>query len=155
MYSFARSWALLFVLLTAGVAQAGEPAVYVLVPGFEVQALPVKLTNVNSLAFAPDGRLFAGAYNGKFYRLVDSDGDGLEDRAEVFWDRDTIITPIGIAWAPEGLYVSAHRKVSLLRDDDGDGKADREEVVATDWAPIENVGGNVDAMGVTRDQKGN
>src|SRR5690348_9638565 len=65
-------------------ALGAEPAVQMLVPGFDVKALPVRLTNINSLAFAPDGQLFAAAYNGKVYRLVDSNGDGLEDRAEPF-----------------------------------------------------------------------
>jgi len=55
-------------------------------------------------------------------------GDGLEDRAEPYWDQPTIRVPVGLAWSPEGLYVSSHGKVSFLRDDNGDGKADREEV---------------------------
>ena len=62
---------------------------------------------------------------------------------------------MGLAWSPEGLYVSSHGKVSLLRDDDGDGRADREEVVASGWPPTDVPSGGVDALGVTLDEDGN
>ncbi|HEV3165227.1 MAG TPA: ThuA domain-containing protein [Isosphaeraceae bacterium] len=152
--TFGLSICLLGSLITSPLA-ADEPEVRMLVPGFEVRSLPVRITNANALAFVPDGRLFVATYSGKVFRLVDSDGDGLEDRAEAFWDRDTITTPISLLWAPEGLYVASHRKISLLRDDDHDGKADREEVVVSGWPPIENVGGNVDALGLALDREGN
>ena len=153
-----RTTALLIAILavsTRGSLAAEEPEVRVLVPGFAVRPLPVRLTNINNLAFAPDGRLYALGYDGRVLRLVDSDGDGLEDRAEPYWDQPTIRVPVGLAWSPEGLYVSSHGKVSLLRDDDGDGKADREEVVATGWPPTDVPSGGVDAMSVTLDKDGN
>ena len=43
------------------------PPVQMLAPGFEVQELPVELTNINNLVYAPDGRLFALAYDGNVY----------------------------------------------------------------------------------------
>src|SRR6266540_4955076 len=138
--------------VTAGFA---DPPLTPLVPGFTVEELPVRLTNVNNLVFAPDGRLFALGYDGRVHVLRDTDGDGLEDRAEPFWDRPTIRVPVGMAWAPEGLYVSSNGKVSLLIDSDRDGKADREEVVASGWVPPDNPSGGVDALGVTRDREGN
>ena len=33
-----------------------------LVPGFTVRELPVKLTSLNNIEYAPDGRLFAGGF---------------------------------------------------------------------------------------------
>ena len=33
--------------------------VHMLVPGFTVKELPVGLTNINNVEYAPDGRLFA------------------------------------------------------------------------------------------------
>ena len=153
-----RSLALLISILfffPPGPLAAEEPSVRVLTPGFTVRPLPVRLTNVNNLAFAPDGRLYALGYDGRVHRLLDTDGDGLEDRAEPFWDRSTIRVPVGLAWSPEGLYVSSHGKVSLLKDDDGDGKADREEVVASGWPPTDVPSGGVDALGVTLDKDGN
>ena len=134
---------------------ADESVLRVLVPGCTVRELPVGLTNVNNLAFAPDGRLYALGYDGRVHRLVDSDGDGLEDKAELYWDRPTIQVPVGLAWSPEGLYVSSHGKVSLLRDEDGDGKADKEEISASGWPTTDVPSGGVDAMGVTRDRDGN
>ena len=145
----------ILALFPHGPLAAEEPEVRVLVPGFTVRPLPVRLTNVNNLAFAPDGRLYALGYDGRVHRLIDGDGDGLEDRAEPYWDRPTIRVPVGLAWSPEGLYVSSHGKVSLLRDDDGDGKADREEVVASGWPPTDVPSGGVDALGVTLDTDGN
>jgi len=148
--------ALFVVALLGGpsMIHADEPAVRVLVPGFSVRPLPVRLTNVNNLAFAPDGRLYALGYDGRVHRLVDADGDGLEDRAEPFWDRPTIRVPVGLAWSAEGLYVASNGKVSLLKDEDGDGRADLEEVVASGWLPTDVPSGGVDAMGVTLDKDG-
>ena len=52
---------LLLVLLRVGLLshlRADEPPIVrMLVPGFEVRELPVRLSNVNSLRFAPDGQL--------------------------------------------------------------------------------------------------
>src|ERR1700674_4260636 len=131
-----RSPILSFLFAFGGLAAAGagpeQSVVHMLVPGFTVQELPVHLSNVNNLRFAPDGRLFALAYDGRIHVLRDSDGDGLEDTDELFWDKTTISVPVGMTIAPEGVYVSSHGKVSLLRDTDGDGKADKEEIIASD-----------------------
>src|SRR2546426_922261 len=126
-----------------------------LVPGFTVQELPVRLPNINDLRFAPDGRLTALGYDGRAWLLRDSDGDGLEDTAEVFWDKPTLSVPVGMAWSTAGLYVSSHGKVSLLRDTDGDGKADTEEIIASGWPPTDVGSGGVDATAVTLDRAGN
>src|SRR6266705_2756869 len=110
------TWILAFT--TALAAQGGEQqVVHMLVPGFTVQELPVHLSNLNNLRFAPDGRLFAQGYDGRIHVLTDSDGDGLEDKEELFWDRPGISVPVGMVLAPEGIYVSSHGKVSLLRAD--------------------------------------
>src|SRR5712671_1392146 len=119
---------LVFVL--AGSAQTN---VWMLAPGFTARELPVKLSNVNNLRFAPDGGLTALGYDGRVHILRDTDGDGLEDKVSVFWDKPTLSVPVGMAWSKDGLYVSSHSKVSLFRDTDGDGKADVEEVVASGW----------------------
>ena len=126
-----------------------------LVPGFSVRELPVHLPNINNLRFGPDGQLYALGYNGKVYRLEDKDRDGLEDSATVYWDQPTLTVPVGMVWAPEGLYISSHGKVSLLVDTNRDGKADFEKVVASGWPPTDVAAGGVDATGVTRDSQGN
>jgi glucose/arabinose dehydrogenase len=126
-----------------------------LVPGFTVQELPVKLSNINNLRFTPDGKLSALGYDGRVHILRDTDGDGLEDQDTLFWDKPTLSVPVGMAWSKEGLYVSSHGKVSLLRDTNGDGKADVEEIVASGWVPTDVGSGGVDATAVTLDRAGN
>ena len=139
-----------FAFLCSNATDAAEPEVHVLVPGFQARSLPLRLTNINALAFDGDGRLLAAGYDGRIHRLIDTDGDGLEDKAEPFWDKGTLITPTALVWTEQGLLVASHRKISLLIDADKDGRADREEIVATAWPPILNVGGNVNALGLRR-----
>ena len=153
------SWIMRFsaalVLCLGAFAATNEPVVRMLVPGFTVQELPIKLSNQNNLRFAPDGSLTTLGYDGRIWRLRDSDGDGLEDRPEPYWDRPTLSVPLGMAWSAAGLYVSSKGKVSLFRDTDGDGRADVEEIVASGW-PVTDVGsGGVDATAVTLDREGN
>jgi glucose/arabinose dehydrogenase len=136
-------------------AETNRPTVHMLVPGFTVQELPVKLSNQNNLRFAPDGTLTSLGYDGKVRRLRDTNGDGLEDTAEPFWDQPTLSVPLGMAWSTDGLYVSSKGKVSLLRDTDSDGRADTEEVIASGWPATDVGSGGVDATAVTLDKKGN
>ena len=111
-----------FATLWSGTALAA-PIVRMLVPGFTVEEIPVELSNQNNLRFAPDGTLTSLGYDGRVWRLRDTNGDGLEDTAEPFWDQSTISVPVGMNWSTAGLFVSSHGKVSLLRDTDGDGRA--------------------------------
>lgn len=138
----------------SGAAAESSP-VQMLVPGFTVRELPLRLSNINTLRFAPDGRLFALGYDGRIHILRDTDGDGLEDASELFWSEPTITVPVGMALATEGVYVSSHGKVSLLRDTNGDGKADREEIIASGWPAADVKSGGVDATAVTLDRDGN
>lgn len=136
-------------------AQTAQDVVRMLVPGFTVEELPVRLSNQNNLRFAPDGTLTSLGYDGRVWSLKDTDGDGLEDRAEPFWDAPTLSVPLGMAWSTGGLYVSSKGKVSLLRDTDGDGRADREEIIASGWPATDVGSGGVDATAVTLDERGN
>ena len=56
------------------------PVVHMLIPGFTVRELPIKLTSLNNIEYGPDGRLFAAGYDGRFHLLRDTDSDGLEDK---------------------------------------------------------------------------
>lgn len=161
-YRAAMSFKAISTLLAIGIlasvglhAKDPSPVFRMLVPGFTVQELPVRLSNQNSLRFAPDGSLTTLGYDGRIWCLRDTDGDGLEDQAIPFWDRDTLSVPVGMAWSTHGLYVSSHGKVSLLRDTDGDGRADTEEIVASGWPPTDVASGGVDATSVTLDRDGN
>jgi putative heme-binding domain-containing protein len=135
------------------------PPVQVFLPGFTVRRLPVDLPNVNNVRYRADGKLMALGYNGNVYLLSDADGDGLEDRAELFWENHgQVRAPVGMALTPpgykhgNGVFVACKGKLSLLVDTDGDGKADREIVVASGWKEIPH---GVDALGAALDREGN
>ncbi len=129
-----------------------------LVPGFEVLEIPVELTNVNNIRFRPDGQLVTLGYNGDIHLLSDSDGDGLEDRAKLFWKNEgSLRGPIGMLLTPpnyphgQGVFTPSKGKLSLIVDQDGDDKADKELVVASGWQEIPQ---NVDATGIAMDASG-
>src|SRR5204862_1236842 len=71
--------------------------VHMLVPGFTVRELPVQLNNSNNLEYAPDGRRFAVAYDGRVHVLTDTDNDGVEDSSKVYYSGKTgeIRAPVG------------------------------------------------------------
>jgi putative heme-binding domain-containing protein len=154
------AWLVMFVAAAlAGAAwqpQSGPGSsnlVRFLVPGFVARELPIRLPAINALAYADDGRLFAVGYDGRIHVLTDTDGDGLEDQATIFWDNPPLKTPTAAVWRSEGLYVVSNGKVSLFRG--ADGKV-VEEVVATGWVKDDGVtGGGVDALGLAFDRQGN
>jgi putative heme-binding domain-containing protein len=128
------------------------PQVQMFVPGFSARQLPLDLTNINNVRYRDDGKLIALAYDGTIYILSDTNGDGLEDKAEVFWDsKGGLVSPIGMALTPphyshgRGMFVAAKGKLSLIVDTNNDDKADKEIVVATGWPGTFH---QVDAVGV-------
>ena len=141
------------------VTVTNPPPVQMLLPGFSVRELPVELDNLNNVKYRPDGKLVALGYNGHVYLLSDTDEDGLEDKVETFWERDTLRGPIGMALTPagyargQGVFIAAKGKVALLVDTNGDDRADREIEVAT-WKEHGEQQG-VDSLGVALDSAGN
>ena len=111
---------------------ASAPAnkiVHVLVPGFTVRELPVKLSNLNNVEYAPDGRLFAAGYDGRFHLLRDTDGDGLEDQVKTFWSESSENYPLGMVLKDGAVYTVLTDEVVRYRDTNGDGIPDRRETV--------------------------
>ena len=135
------------------------PAIQMLQPGFSVREIPVELTNVNNVRFRDDGKLVTLGYNGDIHLLSDTDGDGIEDSAELFWKNEgSIRGPIGLLLTPpgyakgNGVFVPNKGKVSLIVDTNGDDKADEEIIVAQGWKEIFTT---VDALGIAMDKDGN
>jgi putative heme-binding domain-containing protein len=136
---------------------ANPPPVQVFLPGFTARELPLDLSNINNVRYREDGKLVALAYDGNVYLLSDTDGDGLEDRAHLFWDnKGRLRSPIGMALTPpnyrhgRGLFVAAKGKCSLIVDTDRDDLADREIIVAEGWNELPH---GVDALGVAIDPR--
>lgn len=127
------------------------PLVQMLVPGFTVEELPVVLRNLTNVRYRHDGKLVALGYDGRIYLVTDTNGDGREDHATVFWDQSQLRGPIGMALLPagdprgDGVYVASKGKVSLILDKNRDGVGDEEIIVATGWKEITQ---NVDAIGL-------
>ncbi|MDB5320749.1 MAG: putative heme-binding domain protein, partial [Phycisphaerales bacterium] len=144
-----------FVGMLSWSARGAELPVTMIVPGFVVRELPINLTNLTSLEYAADGKLWALGYDGRVHVLTDTDGDGIEDTARTWWqpkDAKAFRGPIGMKVTKEGVYVASKGKISLLKDIDGDGTADTEEIIATGWKEAYVA---VDATGMALDKAGN
>src|SRR3954469_13256411 len=151
--------ALLISFLFSTVLFAAPPTtqplpVHMLVPGFTVRELPVQLTNVNNLEYAPDGRLFAVGYDGRVHVLADTDNDGLEDSSKVYFSGKPgeIRAPVGMCITPEGIYIPSKGRISLMKDTNHDGLADVGEMVVGGWKELFVA---VDSLGVAVDKEGN
>jgi mono/diheme cytochrome c family protein/glucose/arabinose dehydrogenase len=67
--------------------------------------------------------------NDKILIYEDTNNDGRADKEIVFADK--LHLPIGIEFAPEGVYVAQEPHLMLFKDTNGDDKADSHEVVLT------------------------
>ena len=98
------------------------------------------LANPMQLSFDNRGRLWVGVMptyphyrpgdpmpNDKILIYEDTNGDGKADKETVF--AENLHMPIGIEFAPEGVYVAQEPNLVLLRDTDGDDRADRTEII--------------------------
>lgn len=118
-----------FLLSTTLVAGEAPPQPQVFVPGITVRELPVQVTSLNNIEYAPDGRLFAGGYDGRFHLLSDRDGDGLEESVTTFSAQTTPDYPLGMTVHAGGLYAVLTDQVVRFRDADGDGVPETRETV--------------------------
>ncbi len=137
------------------VAEKNPPVIQPLVPGFVPRKLPLSLTNINFLRYRADGRLYAGGYDGRIHVLRDTDGDGVEDKAEIFYQSEDLKLVMGMALTPpgyargEGVFVATRGRVLLILDKDRDGKGDKVVTVAQDWEKARVLGGGVsDSLGI-------
>lgn len=144
---------------------AGGPGVtdvQMLVPGFTVRALPLELPNLNAVRYRADGKLVALSFSGNVYLLTDTDGDGLEDKADLFYapprqhlSLNLLLTPPGYRHG-NGVFIARKGALVLQLDTDGDDRADKEVTVATDWEmPKRFPGGATDTVGVALDAEHN
>lgn len=98
------------------------------------------LANPMQMSFDDKGRLWVATMptyphyrpgdalpDDKILIYEDTNGDGKADK-EIIW-ADKLHLPIGLEFAPEGVYVSQEPNLILMRDTDGDDKADSKEVL--------------------------
>ena len=101
-----------------------------LVPGIHGARVAGQLTSLNNIEYAPDGRLFAGGYDGRFHLLRDTDGDGLEDQVDTFSPETSPNYPLGMVVKDGSRYAVLTDEVVRWRDTNGDGIPDTRETVA-------------------------
>ena len=114
-------------------------------PGYKIELFASErefedLANPVQLSFDNKGRLWVATMptyphwkpgdpkpNDKIIILEDTDGDFKADKQTTF--ADGLHIPVGIEFAPEGVYVSQGTNLMLLSDTDGDDRADKSEVI--------------------------
>ncbi len=114
-------------------------------PGYKLELFASEkefedLANPMQLSFDNKGRLWVAVMptyphyrpgdpkpDDKILILEDTDGDGKADKQTIF--ADGLHLPVGIEFAPEGVYVSQGTNLVLLTDEDGDDKADKKEII--------------------------
>jgi len=114
-------------------AHQDRPIVQMLVPGFTLEELPVKVTNLNNIEYAPDGRLFAAGYDGRFHLLRDTNGDDLEDKLDTFSEETSDNYPLGMVVKDGMPHALLSDEIVRFRDTNGDGIPDQRETVAKGW----------------------
>lgn len=98
------------------------------------------LANPMQMSFDDKGRLWVATMptyphyrpgdalpDDKILIYEDTNGDGKADK-EIVW-ADKLHLPIGLEFAPEGVYISQEPNLVLLSDTDGDDKADSSEII--------------------------
>ncbi len=137
-----------------------EPLLTFLVPGFQAKRLPLDLTNLVNLQYRHDGVLVCLGYNGNIWLARDTDADGLEDSAKLFWEgRGQVSAPIGMDLAPAGsphgnaVFFACKGAIMMVTDKNGDDSAhgpDEVRVLASGWEPAH---AGIDAASVCFDGK--
>ncbi|MBL9189943.1 MAG: c-type cytochrome [Opitutaceae bacterium] len=140
----------------------GVSDVQMLVPGFAVRMLPLELPNINAVRYRADGKLLALTFSGKVFLLTDTDGDGVEDKADIFYEPDRQHLSLNLLPTPpgyrhgNGVFIARKGSLVLELDTDGDDRADREVTVATNWeTPMRFPGNATDTVGVALDAQQN
>jgi hypothetical protein len=121
------------------------------IPGFIAEQLPVPIDEMPiSLAWSPSGHMFMGSLKGGVFRVVDTDGDDIEDAYQSV--TANFPTPYGI-WAGDE-FIDVLTKFALIRlSDPSDGVFRSQTVLADDWGYSHDY--HDWAVGLERDAAGN
>jgi len=94
-------------------AAEGMP-VRMLLPGFVVQELPIRVTNLVQLAFASDGRLAALGAQGSILIYAVGDGGSTKSGPQLILAEQKSSAPSTIVWDSSGLLVAGERDLGIL-----------------------------------------
>lgn len=123
-----------------------------IVPGWSATRLPIT-TEMMPIAmdWQPNGALIAASLKGRLWKLIDTNGDGLEDTYSQFGDE--YAAPYGIKAYDK--YVDVVNKYALLRlwDQDGDGVVEKVTNLAHGWGHTDDY--HDWAVGLPQDEEGN
>ena len=86
----------------------------------------VKILNPIQLALGPGGKIFAANQTGEVYTLVDTDGDGLEDKAVLYCNINEfgLRSPGGFTYKGDTIYIGTAQEIRAFLDRDKDDVAD-------------------------------
>lgn len=86
----------------------------------------VTIQNPIQISLGPGGYIYAANATGSIYRLLDSDGDGIEDQAAFFVSikENGLHSPGGFAYRDDTIYIGTREEIRAYVDLNKDGKAD-------------------------------
>lgn len=115
----------------------------------------IPLWNPTSIDIAPDGTVFVVNFHGEILRLVDGDGDGLEDTAVLFADvrKEGLRLPTSIALRGSEVFVGTASEIRVYEDVNKDGVADRSRTFVDSFPSTSHPYDSV--YGLTFDRDGN
>jgi glucose/arabinose dehydrogenase/mono/diheme cytochrome c family protein len=122
------------------------------VPGFDGVRLPLDRSIMpTAITWTADGTLAFTSLKGHVYLARDTDGDGIEDRLDVF--EEGLAAPYGLLADGRDLIVAHKPELLRLRDVNGNGRADERTVLASGWGYSDNY--HDWTCGLVRDARGN
>lgn len=114
----------------------------------------IPLHNPTAVTVGPHGKIYVANYTGQILRLEDTDGDGLEDTAELFADvtkdgkeypfadavkypnvpqSGGLRYPTALLFKGGDCYVATTQEIRIYTDTNGDGVADTSRTFANGW----------------------
>lgn len=90
----------------------------------------VTIRNPVKIVQGPDDFLYVANKSGEIYKLLDSDGDGLEDYAQLYCDvkLDNLRSPVSMLFRGNDLYVGTAQAIRIYSDVDRDGVVDTSRI---------------------------
>jgi glucose/arabinose dehydrogenase len=126
--------AMLCLLAVPAMAAAVQLDRLTLPKGFHIAVYADQVPDARELALGAQGTVFVGSMEaGKVYALTDSNGDGVADKVRVI--ASGLQLPVGVAFRNGDLYVSAVRRILVLRDIEQHLDAPPRPEVVTDKLP--------------------